>query len=153
MLSLRAFPELLFGILYSSRRKRAQHRCINEEKATQRLQWKHGRRRKRKERGRVLSCREMHYGEKGVSRVFSGAIPGKRLFLQQHMSDRFSQPEQRSGSPRQNPLIPRRAAPFLKPSLERGIGVVIFLAFGSGALLLANDLPWPIFTPFAHAPI
>ncbi len=83
----------------------------------------------------------MHYGEKGVSRVFSGAIPGKRLFLQQHMSDRFSQPEQRSGSPRQNPLIPRRAAPFLKPSLERGIGVVIFLAFGSGALLLANDLP------------
>jgi hypothetical protein len=30
---------------------------------------------------------------------------------------------------------------------------MIVLAFGSGAVLLANDLPWPTFTPLAHAPI
>ena len=31
--------------------------------------------------------------------------------------------------------------------------MVIVLAFASGVVLLVNDLSWPIFTPFAHAPI
>lgn len=69
------------------------------------------------------------------------------------MRDRFLPPRQRPGSCRQNPLLSRTLPPFLKPSLGKGIGVVIVLAFGSGTVLLANDLPWPAFTPFAHAPI
>jgi hypothetical protein len=80
-------------------------------------------------------------------------MPGKRLFLPKHMSDRFSQSEQRSGFSRQNPRVARRVAPFLKPTLGKGIGVVIVLAFGSGAVLLANDFPWPTGAAFAHAPI
>lgn len=69
------------------------------------------------------------------------------------MSDRFSQSRQRPGSSRQKPLLPRTLPSFLKPSLGKGIGIVIVLAFGSGAVLLANDLSRLIFTPFAHAPI
>ncbi len=69
------------------------------------------------------------------------------------MTQHFSQRKQRPAPSRQQPLIPRRSASFPKPSLRKAIGGVIVLAFGSGALLLANDLPLPAFTPFAHAPI
>jgi hypothetical protein len=104
-------------------------------------------------RNNLPRIKKTHHCGKGISRVFSRAMPGKNLFLPQPMSDRFSQPEQRPGFPKQNPLILHRAALFLQPSLGKGIGIVIVLAFGSGAVLLANDLPWPTFTPFAHAPI
>ena len=50
-------------------------------------------------------------------------------------------------------MFSRTLLAFLKPSLGKVIGIVIILAFGSGAMLLANDIPWPIFTPFAHAPL
>jgi hypothetical protein len=69
------------------------------------------------------------------------------------MSDRFSRPEPRSGSSRQLPFILHKAAVVLTPSWEKGIGIVIVLAFGSGAVLLADDLPWPAFRPLAHASI
>ncbi len=75
----------------------------------------------------------------------------ERLFLPHHMSHRFSQPEQRPESSRQNSRGMRRTALLLKPSWGKGIGVVIVLAFGSGAVLLANDFPWPTGTPFGHA--
>jgi hypothetical protein len=62
------------------------------------------------------------------------------------MSDHFSQPRQR-------PLLWRTLSSSLQPSLGKGIGVLIVLAFGSGAVLLANDVPWLPVTPLAHAPI
>lgn len=62
------------------------------------------------------------------------------------MSDHFSQPRQRL-------LLSRILPSSLQPSLGKSIGVVILLAFGSGAVLLANDLPWLPFTRMSHAPI
>jgi hypothetical protein len=87
-----------------------------------------------------------------MARVFFGSMPGK-LCLQHSMSDRFSQPKQRPGSSRQHPLLLRTLPAYLQPSLGKGIGVVIVLAFGSGAVLLANDVPWLPFTRMSHAPI
>jgi hypothetical protein len=69
------------------------------------------------------------------------------------MSDVLPPPDQPSGTVLDRPLLPLSARRLLKSSLSASIGVGIILAFGSGALLLANDLPWPSFTPLAHAPL
>jgi hypothetical protein len=68
------------------------------------------------------------------------------------MSDRFLPSKQHPGSSRQHALI-SRTVPYLQPSLGKGIGIVIVLAFSSGVVLLANDVPWLPFTPLAHAPV
>ena len=97
---------------------------------------------RRKFVSRELSLRRKEFQEGSLSCIDTG----KCLFLQYPMSDHFSQPRQR-------PLLSRAIPSSLQPSLGKGIGVLIVLAFGSGAVLLANDVPWLPFTPLVHAPI
>jgi hypothetical protein len=67
------------------------------------------------------------------------------------MSDILTLPEQRAESSMEEPPIKHRS--FHKSVLGKGIVMVIVLAFIGGAVLLANDVPWPVLKPLAHAPV
>ena len=69
------------------------------------------------------------------------------------MNDLLSRQDRRPSAPAHLPPLKRSSLHLLKTCFAALIGLVIVLAFGSGALLLFNDIPWPMIHPLAHAPI